>query len=157
MVRVLNQKKDIYHLIFVEHPNYDFFIKDYRVLDAEDESFEEIHCRNVIHHIPKEDLPKLVAEFKRLLKDGGKLIISEPREELHKQNLILDIIWYRFLKNETKIKLPTEYVDYKEYLKDFEMVSSYDHFNNEIVVFKKQVLQSLLHNAILRVSNKRSD
>ena len=118
---------------FCGAPNYDFFIKDYRVLDAEDESFEEIHCRNVIHHIPKEDLPKLVGEFKRLLKDGGKLIISEPREEFHKQNLILDIIWYRFLKNETKIKLPTEYVDYKEYLKDFEMVSSYCHFNNESV------------------------
>ena len=122
---------------FCGAPNYDFFIKDYQVLDAEDESFEEIHCRNVIHHIPKEDLPKLVGEFKRLLKDGGKLIISEPREEFHKQNLILDIIWYRFLKNETKIKLPTEYVDYKEYLKDFEMVSSYCHFNNEIVIFKK--------------------
>lgn len=123
---------------FCGAPNYDFFIQDYQVLDVQDESFEEVHCRNVIHHIPKEDLPKLTAEFKRLLKNGGRLVISEPRKEFHKQNLILDIIWYRFLKNESKIKLPTEYVDYKEYMEGFEMVHSYDEFNNEIVTFIKK-------------------
>lgn len=116
---------------------YDYMIQDYKVIGAQDGMFETIHCRNVIHHIPKEDLPILVNEFKRLLKKGGRLIISEPRKEFHKQNLILDIIWYRFLKNETKIKLPTEYVDYKKYLNGFDYIASHDEFNNEIIVFKK--------------------
>ncbi len=122
---------------FCGAPNYDFYIKDYKVLDTEDKSCDVIHCRNVIHHIPEEDLPLLFAEFKRLLKDDGELIISEPREEFHKQNLILDLIWYRFLVNDDKIMIPYKYVNYKKYLVDFEKISSYDEYNNEIITFRK--------------------
>jgi 2-polyprenyl-3-methyl-5-hydroxy-6-metoxy-1,4-benzoquinol methylase len=120
---------------FCGAPNYDYYIKDYVVLDAPSHSFDVIHCRNVIHHIPEADLSKLFNEFKRLLKDGGKLIISEPRKEFHKQNLILDIIWYRFLSYDRMIMLPKEYVDYKKHLTDFDMVESVDEFNNEVITY----------------------
>jgi SAM-dependent methyltransferase len=119
---------------FIGTPNYDFYIKDYRVVGAKDHSFDAIHCRNVIHHIPEKDLPLLFKEFKRLLKHDGELIISEPRKEFHKQNLILDIIWYRFLTNDRNIMIPHEYVDYKQYLSGFNIVETDNEFNNEILI-----------------------
>jgi 2-polyprenyl-3-methyl-5-hydroxy-6-metoxy-1,4-benzoquinol methylase len=121
---------------FVGTPIYDFYVKDYRVVDAKDNSFDSIHCRNVIHHIPEKDLPILFDEFRRLLKPNGQLIISEPRKEFHKQNLILDIIWYRFLKDDREIIIPQEYVDYKQYLNDFEIIGIENEFNNEIITCK---------------------
>lgn len=121
---------------FVGTPNYDYYIKDYKVLGAKDHSFEAIHCRNVIHHIPEQDLPTLFNEFKRLLKKDGLLIISEPRKEFHEQNKLLDWIWYRHLVNDTNIMIPDEYVDYKQYLVDFDIVSSQDEYNNEIITLK---------------------
>ena len=122
---------------FIGSPNYDFYIKDYKVLGANDHSFDAIHCRNVIHHIPKQDLPILFAEFKRLLKHDGQLIISEPRKEYHQQNLILDIIWYRFIVNDRKIMIPQEYVDYKQYLSEFRVVDIQHEHRNEIIVCSK--------------------
>jgi len=127
---------------FCGAPHYDFYIKDYKVIGAKDHSFDVIHCRNVIHHIAKEDLPRLFDEFKRLLKHDGQLIISEPRKEFHKQNLILDVIWYRFLTNNRDIMLPREYVDYKEYLNEFEMVETENEFNNEIITYR--IKQSMM-------------
>lgn len=125
---------------FCGSPNYDFYIRDYKVLDAKDHSFDVIHCRNVIHHIPEKDLPKLFAEFKRLLKHDGQLIISEPRKEFHEQNKFLDLIWYRFLTYDNKIMIPDEYVNYKQYLGDFDIMSTIDEYNNEIITFKQKQL-----------------
>ncbi|AGI11830.1 SAM-dependent methyltransferase [Bacillus phage vB_BanS-Tsamsa] len=122
---------------FTGAPNYDFMIKNYEVIGAKSGQFEAIHVRNVLHHIPEKDLPTLFLEFSRLLADGGTLIISEPREEFHEQNKKLDWIWYRFLVNDTKIMIPDEYVDYKKYLVDFEMVESFDEYNNEVITYKK--------------------
>ncbi|AID17831.1 SAM-dependent methyltransferase [Bacillus phage JBP901] len=121
---------------FIGTPCYDYYIKDYKVLDLADNTCDVIHCRNVIHHIPKKDLPILFAEFKRLLKPGGKLIISEPREEFHKQNLILDLIWYRWVNYDTNIMIPYEYVNYKEFLTDFTLLSTADEYNNEILTYE---------------------
>lgn len=128
---------------FCGAPNYDFYIKDYKVLDAKDHSFDVIHCRNVIHHIPEKELTKLFIEFKRLLKQDGQIIISEPRKEFHKQNLILDIIWYRFLVYDDKIMLPQKYVDYKQYLSDFEIVDCEYEYNNEIIKLKQKQLATV--------------
>ncbi len=125
---------------FCGSPAFDFYIEDYRVLDLEDKTCSVIHCRNVIHHIPEKDLPILFGEFKRLLKDGGQLILSEPRKEFHLQNKILDIIWYRFLTYSPEIMIPDKYVDYKKYLSDFEVESVVDDNRNEVLTLKKKVL-----------------
>ena len=117
-------------------PNYDFYIEDYVVQELEDNSCDYLHCRNVLHHIPECDLPLVFGEFKRLLRPTGTLIISEPRPEHHLQNKILDIIWYRFLIRNNNIMIPDKYVDYKQYLSDFEIVYTLDEYNNEVLLLQ---------------------
>lgn len=125
---------------FCGSPGYDYFIKDYKVLEAKDHSFDVIHCRNVIHHIPEADLPLLFNEFNRLLKEDGLLIISEPIEEFHEQNKLLDIIWYRWINVNHDIMVPDKYVDYKKYIDKFNTLSSYRDLNNEIITFQKETI-----------------
>lgn len=127
---------------FCGSPGYDYYIRNYVVLDAKDHSFDVIHCRNVIHHIPEKDLHKLFAEFNRLLKRDGQLIISEPRKEFHEQNKLLDIIWYRWININYDIMIPRGYVDYKKYLNEFIEIMSFDHYNNEVITFQKKVILS---------------
>ena len=136
-----NPKKGFKSSDFCGSPGYDYYIKNYIVLEAEDHSFDVIHCRNVIHHIPENDLIKLFSEFNRLLKDDGQLIISEPREDFHEQNKLLDIIWYRWINVNHSIMIPEKYVDYKKYLNDFTPISSYYHYNNEVIAFEKKIIE----------------
>lgn len=122
---------------FCGKPAYDYYIKDYKVLDTEDNSCEVIHCRNVIHHIPEQDLSILFNEFDRLLQDDGILIISEPREEFHEQNKFLDMLWYNFLVKDDMIIIPDQYVNYKKYLTMFEVVDIMEEYQNEILILRK--------------------
>lgn len=116
-------------------PIYDYMIKDYKVLGVKEGEYDIIYCRNVLHHIPEVDLVKVVDEFRRILKLGGKLIISEPKEAYFTENKILDIIWYRFLYYDREVHIPIEYVDYRKYLTGFIEVSSKEILNNEEKVF----------------------
>ena len=134
-----NIKKGFLSSDFTGSSIYDFYIKDYIVLEAPSNSFDIIHCRNVIHHIPEEDLIKVFSEFDRLLKKEGKLIIPEPLEKFHTENLILDIIWYRFLVQDFSIKLPNKkYVDFKKYLTNFRLECLENEYNNEILTYVKK-------------------
>lgn len=122
--------------------NYDYFIQNYKISELSDGSCESIHCRNVIHHIPETDLHILFSEFKRLLKEDGTLIISEPRKEFHEQNLFLDKLWYRFLTVNHDIMLPIIYVDYKVHLAEyFDVVETHDDINNEVLYLRPRVLE----------------
>lgn len=88
-----------------------YFDKDnYKILDCEENMFDEIYCRNVIHHI--KDLDKLLKEFKRVLKKGGVLKIIEPRKEFYYQNYILDTLWYRFVIPRKEVWFSENYRDY---------------------------------------------
>src|ERR1035437_940569 len=70
--------------------DYYFDPIEYKI-DAEDGIFDEIRCRNVIHHV--KDLNKLSKEFYRVLKNGGRLKIIEPIRECYDANYYLDYLW----------------------------------------------------------------
>lgn len=123
---------------FIGRPGFDYYIQNYKISEIEDQTVDEIHCRNVIHHIPENDLNLLFAEFERIIKPNGKIVISEPREEYFVQNKILDIIWYRWISTDYSIKLPENYyVNYKKYLKKFKQVKKYNDEKNEVILLKK--------------------
>lgn len=124
---------------FTGAPFLDYHIENLQVLNAEDKSFDVIWCRNVIHHIAPNQLEKLFSEFDRLLKRDGHLIISEPKSEHQKRNLILDVIWYRFLEQNYRISLPVVGVNYEDYLPgNFLSKRSYqEKGNNEVVIYEK--------------------
>ncbi len=52
------------------------YVGDITNIAAENESFDFILCTEVFEHIPRPDLA--VAEFSRLLRKGGKLLITAP-------------------------------------------------------------------------------
>jgi len=120
-------------------PRFDFHIQNYRVQDLENGEVDSLHCRNVIHHIRPEDLKKVFREFERLVRKGGKLIISEPMEKYFIQNKILDLIWYRFLYYDRDIYLPREYVDFKDFIdkNEFKLLKVEKDNKNEVLTYKR--------------------
>lgn len=98
-------------------PKLDFvFDPDaYKIIDVDDNHFDVIRCRNVIHHV--HDLRKLFLEFQRTLKVNGKLIIIEPTRKSYKSNLILDILWYRFVIPRYEVWFSPKYREYVDTLK----------------------------------------
>ena len=125
---------------FTGSPKYDYMIEDYKIEELDDGVVDVLHCRNVIHHIVPEDVNKVIGEFRRLLKKGGELRISEPKKEYFKQNKILDIIWYRYLYYDRDIYLPTFYYDFRRDIEEeyFYHSITIDDFKNEIVIFRKR-------------------
>lgn len=57
-------------------PRGDFREMDMQRLDFDDETFDGLWVKSVIHHLPKKEAEKAVREFRRVLKPGGVLFIS---------------------------------------------------------------------------------
>jgi len=68
--------------------------------------FDKIACNNVLYAIPKDKQPSLISEFYRILKPGGKIVISNPkkgwklykiyiagiRENFHREGVVKSIL-----------------------------------------------------------------
>lgn len=64
-----------------QQENLEFSIGDLAKLDLPDKSFDLIVAFEVIEHV--KDCPKVISEFYRLLKPGGKLILSTPNKKIY--------------------------------------------------------------------------
>lgn len=53
---------------------------DSQLLPFDDESFDVIFCRGLLHHLPNSELA--VEEIKRVLKKDGELVVAEPIKSL---------------------------------------------------------------------------
>lgn len=51
-------------------------VSDITAIPVEDRSFDAVLCTEVLEHVPRPDLA--ITEFSRILKPGGKLIITAP-------------------------------------------------------------------------------
>ena len=116
--------------------DYMFDVNRYMIIGADDNTFDEIHCRNVLHHI--KDLDRLVIEFNRVLKPTGIIKVIEPNKDSYKANYCLDYIWYRFINPRYDIWQSNDYRDYIEiFLKFFKLLNQSLIQEKEIILFKK--------------------
>lgn len=111
--------------------DYSFDTSEYKV-SCPDSSFEEINVRNVLHHV--KDLKKLFQEFKRILTPNGILVITEPRLQFYKQNIILDTIWYRYVIPRYEVWFSPEYRNYTELLPEFFQLVDVRYENEKEIV-----------------------
>ena len=61
-------------------PNMNFIKADLSKIDFEDNTFDFITCTETLEHV--DDYKDVLAEFKRILKPGGLLVITFPNEVL---------------------------------------------------------------------------
>lgn len=61
---------------------------DVRKIELEDGKATEIHAIHVFEHIPRLDAGKVLAEWRRVLSEGGKLVIEVPCLDKIAQNII---------------------------------------------------------------------
>lgn len=116
-------------------PYLDYHIHDLRV-NCQPEIFDEVHCRNVVHHVRPEKLSKLFNEFIRILKPHGKLTISEPED--FTSNKCLDVLWYRFVIPRPDIYIGNEHVDFTPYIpKKLEKQEEFRDHSNVVMIYKK--------------------
>lgn len=85
-----------------------------QILYCEKGSVDEFYLRNVVHHV--KDLTRLFECLKYYLTENGIITIIDARKEYFLQNVILDIIWYRYVIPRYDVWFSKSYRDYIEVL-----------------------------------------
>lgn len=118
------------------NPMLDYYYLNGRIT-CNDETFDYIRCRNVIHHVP--NFLELSVEFYRSLKLGGKLIIIDCNKENYRKNTILDTVWYRYIFDRgSDIEIFPKYRDYFRVFSDsFELISRKSYNEKEVSLWQK--------------------
>lgn len=124
-----NPKKGYYSCDITGNPKLDFHCDPdtfciFDKLGYEDTClFEEIHIRNVIHHI--NNLERFFTSLKFKLTFDGILTIIDCNEEYYQKNLTLDILWYRYLIPRYDIYICKKYRDIEPIMESlgFELIS----------------------------------
>lgn len=61
-----------------KHPNAQFLVGDATQLSLEDHSIDAIVCIETIEHLTIDEIRTLLKEMKRLLKSGGRVVVTTP-------------------------------------------------------------------------------
>lgn len=107
------------------------------ILGCKENTVDEFYLRNVVHHLP--DIHKTFSCLARYLKKEGILQIIDCRKEYYKQNVILDILWYRYVIPRYEVWFSNCYRDYFSILKElgFEQVDYYIEQEKEVSIWRK--------------------
>lgn len=109
-----------------------------QILYCEKGSVDEFHLRNVVHHV--KDLHRLFECLKFYLKENGTITIIDARKEYFTQNVILDIIWYRYVIPRYEIWFAKTYRDYSKVLTKlgFVKIDYYISKEKEVSIWQKK-------------------
>jgi len=95
-----------------------------------------LHCRNVLHHIPK--LEYLVEEFHRVIMPGGLLQIIDCAQEQFPANVFLDRLWYRGIIPRPETWFSEHYRNYGIVFSElFTLVNYHKQEEKEFYLFRK--------------------
>jgi len=64
-----------------EHSGCEVWVQDFLRLDLPDATFDGVFANASLFHVPKQELPRVLAELRATLKPGGVLFSSNPRGE----------------------------------------------------------------------------
>ena len=110
-----NPKKGYKTCDVVTNPILDYWYDGQNtIVGLKEDSVDVFYLRNVIHHIP--DLHKTLSVIKKYLKRKGRLVIIDCNKEHFHSNVILDKIWYRYVRNDSNIFISESYRDYMNVL-----------------------------------------
>ena len=110
-----NPKKGYKTCDVVTNPMLDYWYDGQNtIVGLEEDSVDVFYLRNVIHHVP--DLHKTLSVIKKYLKRKGRLVIIDCNKEHFHSNVILDKIWYRYVRNDSNIFISESYRDYMNVL-----------------------------------------
>jgi len=71
------------NVIQINRSEWDFY-------EIPDETVDVVHASNFLEHFDDNDLEKIILEVKRILKEGGKLILMQPNYRLAAKNYFDD-------------------------------------------------------------------
>jgi len=95
-----------------------------------------LHCRNVLHHIPK--LEFLAQEFHRVIMPGGLLQIIDCAPDHYRANVFLDTLWYRGIVPRPEVWWAEKYRDYGTIFSElFTLVNNHREGEKEHYLFRK--------------------
>lgn len=122
---------------FTEASFLDFYYDGISIIGCEKNSVDEFYLRNVVHHIP--NLKEVFEMLYCYLKRNGTIEIVDVRKESYKQNVILDILWYRYVIPRNEIWFSTVYRNYFDTLKEigFILIEHYFKEEKEVTIWKK--------------------
>lgn len=132
-----NPKKGYKTCDITNAPFLDFFYDGKEIIGCQKNSVKEFYLRNVVHHIP--NLEEVFLMFSEYLKKGGTIKIIDVRKEYYQKNVILDIIWYRYVIPRREIWFSTVYRDYGSILKKigFQLIYDTTIKEKEVTVWRK--------------------
>lgn len=96
---------------FIEHARSTrrgtFVVSDARKVELPDRRFEQVLLFGLLHHLPDEDVGQVLAEARRVLVPGGRMLVVEPIPTLSRFNLIGRLL--QRASNGPSPRLPEEY------------------------------------------------
>jgi ubiquinone/menaquinone biosynthesis C-methylase UbiE len=96
---------------YIEHARHTrpgtFVVTDARKVDLPDRRFDQILIFGLLHHLPDDDVRAVLAEARRLLVPGGRLLAIEDIPAISRLNLIGHLI--HNVENGEHIRPPEEY------------------------------------------------
>ena len=120
-------------------PNLDYVYDEENnvIIGCSKNSVDEFYLRNVVHHLPS--IERTFICLINYLKGDGIIKIIDVRKEFYKQNVILDILWYRYIIPRYEIWFSRYYRDYFKILEDLGMqrIEYYLQEEKEVSVWKK--------------------
>ena len=124
-------------ITYMPYLDYVYDVETNTIIGCKENIVDEFYLRNVVHHI--KDLKRTFFCLKRYLKKGGEIKIIDVRKENFDTNVVLDIIWYRYVIPRYEVWFSRTYRDYFKVLKkmNFKLIDKYYENEKEVSIWKK--------------------